>query len=110
MEIKIVKQVENPLLKRKEVVFEIEHPKAATPNKKDAKAKLAALTNSSEKLMVVDDFHTPYGANRIVARAAIYTTEEAMLQAEGKRITAKHQGKKAEKPKEAEAAAQPAAA
>jgi small subunit ribosomal protein S24e len=62
MEIKIVTSKENPLLKRREIQFKIEHgPQSKTPARMDVKKALAAELKIGEELIFVKDMRTLTG-------------------------------------------------
>lgn len=93
-EIKILKTVEEPLLKRKVVDFEVSHGASTTPKRSELKSKLSVLLSADEKLMAIDDFRTTYGLNRAFGRALVYGDEAAMLVSEGKvKVSKEKEGK-----------------
>jgi small subunit ribosomal protein S24e len=81
MEVKIVSAKENPLLKRKEVNFRVEHgPHEKTPPRLEVKKALAAELKISEELVFVEKMQTMTGTNTAVGVANAYeTTEQAKL-------------------------------
>jgi len=81
MEVKIVSAKENPLLKRKEVDFRVEHgPKGKTPPRLEVKKAIAAELKISEELVFVEKMHTMTGTNTAVGVANAYeTVEQAKL-------------------------------
>jgi small subunit ribosomal protein S24e len=77
MEVKIVSTKENPLLKRKEVDFRVEHgPKGKTPPRLEVKKAIAAELKISEELVFVEKMHTMTGTNTAVGVANAYETAE----------------------------------
>ena len=81
MKIKIVEKNQNKLLDRLEVNFEIEYPQE-TPKRLDVKAKLAALINYDEKLVIIKGIHQETGKKRSKGVAHAYTTEENLNRVE----------------------------
>ena len=81
MEIKIMAAKENPLLKRKEVNFRVEHgPQGKTPPRLEVKKALAAELKISEELVFVEKMQTMTGTSTAVGVANAYeTTEQAKL-------------------------------
>jgi small subunit ribosomal protein S24e len=81
MEVKIVSAKENPLLKRKEVNFRVEHgPKGKTPPRLEVKKALAVELKISEELVFVEKMQTMTETNIAVGVANAYeTTEQAKL-------------------------------
>jgi small subunit ribosomal protein S24e len=77
MEVKIVSAKENPLLKRKEVNFRVEHgPKGKTPPRLEVKKALAVELKISEELVFVEKMQTMTGTNIAVGVANAYETAE----------------------------------
>ena len=77
MEVKIVSAKENPLLKRKEVNFRVEHgPKGKTPPRLEVKKALAAELKISEELVFVEKMQTMTGTSIAVGVANAYETAE----------------------------------
>ncbi|NLE03814.1 MAG: 30S ribosomal protein S24e [Crenarchaeota archaeon] len=76
MELKIVSQKNNPLLKRKEVQFQIEHSQSKTPVRLDVKQSLAAQLQVDNKLVYIKKMKTKTGTNITVGNANAYETAE----------------------------------
>jgi len=77
MEIKIMAAKENPLLKRKEVNFRVEHgPQGKTPPRLEVKKALAAELKISEELVFVEKMQTMTGTSTAVGVANAYETAE----------------------------------
>jgi small subunit ribosomal protein S24e len=77
MEIKIVSEKENPLLKRREVDFQIEHSETgSTPSRLDVKKALAAMLKKDAELVFVRKFETKTGTHMVFGRANIYDSIE----------------------------------
>ncbi len=75
MEVKIVSSKNNPLLKRKEVQFSIEHgPQSKTPARLDVRKALAAELKIGEELVFVRNMRTMTGTGTAVGHANIYQT------------------------------------
>jgi small subunit ribosomal protein S24e len=75
MEVKIVSSKENPLLKRKEVQFRIEHgPQSKTPGRLEVKKALASELKLGEELVFVKDMRTLTGTGIAVGHANVYET------------------------------------
>lgn len=80
MELKIVSQKNNPLLKRKEVQFEVAHSQGKTPLRLDAKQSIASHLQISEKLVFIKKMKTLTGTNITIGSANTYETiEQAQL-------------------------------
>jgi small subunit ribosomal protein S24e len=75
MEIKIFASKENPLLKRKEVQFRVEHgPQSKTPGRLQVKKAIAAELKLGEELVFVRDIRTLTGTGTAVGHANVYET------------------------------------
>ena len=81
MEVKIVSTKENPLLKRKEVGFRVEHgPKGKTPARLEVKKAIAAKLKINEEMVFVKKMRTMTGTNTAVGVVNAYeTVEQAKL-------------------------------
>jgi small subunit ribosomal protein S24e len=75
MELKILTQKENAVLKRKEVKFSVEHAQGKTPVRLDIKRSLASELQVSDKLVFIKRMHTLTGTNKTVGEANAYQTE-----------------------------------
>ena len=77
MEVRIVSTKENPLLKRKEVDFRVEHdPKGKTPSRLDVKKAIAAEMKINEEMVFVKRLRTMTGTNTAAGIANVYETVE----------------------------------
>ncbi len=77
MEVKIVSAKENPLLKRKEVAFRVEHgPRGKTPRRLEVKKALAAELKVGEDLVFVEKMSTLTGTITAVGVANVYAAME----------------------------------
>ena len=75
MEVKIVSKKENPVLKRKEVQFTVEHTQGKTPARLDVKRSLASQLQVTDKLVFVKRMKTLTGTNTTVGAANAYESE-----------------------------------
>ncbi len=78
MEIQIIKDKTNPLLKRREISVAVKNKTTAT--RIELKNKLAALLNSKPELIVVEHLDTIYGKQEMVGTVSLYQTEERLKQ------------------------------
>jgi len=112
MEVKVIVQKYNPLLKRKEVVFEVKHEQTrGTPSRSEIRAKLAAILKMKIEQVYLRKVETKTGTMIALGEANAYDTVEQALLTEPKyvieRNTPKEKAKEAEKPKKAEKAEEP---
>jgi small subunit ribosomal protein S24e len=85
MEIKIVKDLDNKLLNRKELDFTVEY-EGPTPSRANVRKKLAALLNKDLDLVLIQKMESEYGHQLAKGYAKIYESEERMKQIEAEHI------------------------
>lgn len=78
MELQIIKDKKNPLLKRREISLKIINK--GTPSRVDVKNKLAALANSKPELIVIEHLNMFFGKQEILGTASIYESDERLKQ------------------------------
>jgi len=83
MEVEIVGEKENPLLKRKELKIRIIHDDA-TPSRAEVREKVIALTNADKETVVVSSIKTKFGIKESIGLVNIYKTKERALEIEPK--------------------------
>jgi small subunit ribosomal protein S24e len=99
MEIKIVSSKNNPLLKRKEIQFKIEHgPQAKTPARLEVRKALAAELKIGEEMVFVQEMRTLTGMSTAVGSANVYEKAEQAKFVEPEHIMKRNNPP--EKPKE----------
>lgn len=81
MEVKVTSQKENPMLKRKEISFQVEHAQTGhTPSRTEVRKAIAAITKAHESVVLVRKFETKTGTQTAIGLANIYeTVEQAKL-------------------------------
>jgi small subunit ribosomal protein S24e len=89
LDIQVVEERNNPLLKRREVVFKVIH-EDATPSRKSIVERLAATMNSKVGLVIVDEIKTAFGKRESLGYAKIYETTERVMQVERPHIIARN--------------------
>ena len=81
MEIRIIKETENPLLKRREIVFEIQHPKGRTPTIAEAREAVSALKKTPVEAVYVRNLKSVSGRQSSIGEAHVYfSTEDARIE------------------------------
>lgn len=103
MNIDVKTKAENKLLGRNEVHFEVEHPKAATPNRSEVRKQLAAKLGAEENAVVIRSIHSHFGSSKSIGLAHVYKSEKELQSIEPKYIIARNspkKDKKGEVPKE----------
>jgi small subunit ribosomal protein S24e len=98
MEVKVVSVKENPLLKRREVAFRVEHgPAGKTPGRLEVKRALANEMKVGEELVFVERMRTLTGTNTAIGAANVYAVLEQAKRVEPDYIVKRNLP---EKPKE----------
>ena len=101
MKVKIISKEQNPLLKRKEVIFRIEHEKnGGTPTRVEIRKELATLLKTDLELVYVKQMETKTGTMVAVGEANAYESIEQANLIEPKHIIARNASP--EKPEKAE--------
>ncbi|MDR1404476.1 MAG: 30S ribosomal protein S24e [Candidatus Methanoplasma sp.] len=97
MKIEITNQKENPLQKRKEVYFTIDHVGETTPGRNAVAEDIAKKTKSKRECVVVDNVESVYGIGKSEGYAKVYESKTAALSYERKHLL-KRNGIEAEVP------------
>jgi small subunit ribosomal protein S24e len=105
MEIKIISEKYNPLLKRKEVIFQVEHEQIrGTPPRFEVRTKLAEMLKINLDRIYVKKLETKTGTMVALGEANAYDSVEQAMFIEPKfvieRNTPKEKEEKPEKPEE----------
>jgi len=81
MEVKIISEKENPLLKRKEVYFQVEHSQTGnTPPRIEIKKAVATMLKTDSNLVFVKKLETKTGTHTAAGIANVYdSVEQARL-------------------------------
>ena len=77
MEIRILEQKANPLLKRQEVRFEIAHATAATPKRDDVRGELSKMLKASKDRVIIERMSARFGTATTQGTANVYDNSEA---------------------------------
>jgi small subunit ribosomal protein S24e len=79
LDLKIVEERKNPLLKRTEYRFLMSHPTAATPKRDEVRQELASQLKVPKERIVVERMHAKFGTPMSVGEAAAYSSKDAAL-------------------------------
>lgn len=91
MKLKITTQNYNPLLKRKEVAFEVEHAlKEGTPTRAEMRRSLAESLKANVDLIFIIQATTKRGSMLTVGEANVYDTQEQVKIVEAKHIVTRN--------------------
>ena len=107
MKIESTQQKENPLQKRVEVYFTIDHNGESTPGRNAVAEEIAKQTKSKRDCVVVDHIESVYGKGMSNGYAKVYENKEAALEFDREYLL-KRNGIEAAKPEAAEAPAEEA--
>lgn len=70
--VEVLEEKKNELVNRAELEFRIDHFGKGTPNRLDIKKKIAAMKNADEKLTIIRNMKTYYGAAYTTGKVNIY--------------------------------------
>ena len=77
MEVKILSENENPLLKRREVVFQVEHNQTgSTPPRLEVRNAIAKILKTDVSLVFIKKLETKTGTRKSVGLANVYDSLE----------------------------------
>jgi len=106
MNLKIVSKEQNPLMKRKEIIFRIEHAQTGgTPTRDEVRKQLAALLKTELELVYIKQIETKTGTMVAIGEANAYDSIEQAKLMEPKHIIARNATP--EEPKEAQTPEEP---
>jgi len=80
MKMAITKKKENPLSKRTEVYFTIDHNGESTPGRNAVAEAIAKECKSKRECVVVDNIDSVYGKGMSKGYAKVYESKEAALE------------------------------
>jgi len=109
MEIRIVEERTNPLLKRHELRFEVDHATAATPTRDSVRTELAKAVHASKDRVIIERMHPRFGTAVTRGEANIYDNADAAKSISREHILVRN-GLKEKVAKGAAPAAEPPAA
>lgn len=104
MKLKVTAQDYNPLLKRKEVTFEVEHaPKEGTPTRAELRKNLSENLKANVDLIFIKRAVTKKGSMLTVGEANVYDTQEQVRIVEADHIITRNVPPPPKQQEEAEA-------
>lgn len=77
MEIKILEERPNPLLKRHEYRFEVAHATAATPSRDSVRGELSRIVKAPKDRVIIERMSARYGTATTRGDALVYDTADA---------------------------------
>ncbi|MEM0128966.1 MAG: 30S ribosomal protein S24e [Thermoplasmata archaeon] len=76
MEISVLEERANPLLKRTEYRFAVDHPGAPTPSRDAVREALAKAVKVGKERVILERMHARFGTNRSEGFAMVYQSVE----------------------------------
>jgi len=77
VEIRILEDRANPLMKRHELRFEVAHATASTPSRDAVRGELSKLVNAPKDRVIIERMHARYGTAVTRGDAVVYESAEA---------------------------------
>ena len=77
MEVRILEDHANPLMKRHELRFEVAHATAATPTRDAVRGELSKLVKAPKDRVIIEQMHARFGTATTRGDAMIYDSTEA---------------------------------
>lgn len=78
MEITIAKEVKMPMIGRKQVTFNVENIKQATPSKADLTKEISAKLKVDENVISIKKVLQKFGSNKSTVLVNVYNTPELL--------------------------------
>ena len=82
MKMEITKKVQNPLLKRTEIYFVLDHAGEATPSRGAVVEEIVKQTKAAKDTIVIDNIESIYGNGKSNGYVKVYESKEAALEFE----------------------------
>jgi len=99
VQIELVSETYNPLVERRELVFEVSSP-AGTPKREVLRKLISQLLHVDEDLVYVKKIIGTYGVNKARVRVNVYKSVERALKFEPKHIIERNKPKEEAKEEE----------
>jgi len=77
VEIRILEDRTNPLMKRHELRFEVAHATAATPSRDAVRGELSKLVKAPKERVIIERMHARYGTAVTRGDAVVYESADA---------------------------------
>jgi len=103
MKMEILEHKKNPLMKREEVVFSVDHDGKATPSRKDLLKEIAKRLKAKEDLLIIDRIFTSAGDSKSSMKVLVYKKPGDIPKGKLEKMKARMERKKEPKPEKEEA-------
>jgi small subunit ribosomal protein S24e len=107
MDVKVVSEKANPLLGRKEYVFEVAHPEGPTPKREDVRKLLSEVLKVPKDRLILEHMRARFGTQRTRGLVHAYDSKDMVAKVVREHILIRNGLK--EKPQKGPAGAAPAA-
>jgi small subunit ribosomal protein S24e len=99
MNLSITNQIDNPLLERTELTFNVTHPGEKPPRKDVVRESIANQLNAKKSLVIIHRMKSIFGSQELEGEAKVYKKAERLMEIERKHIQKRNniQAKKEEK-------------
>ncbi len=94
MDITPTRDVYNPVLKRREVTFLVEHGTSATPKLYDVRKEVTSRYGSKEELVFIRSLRTLTGTTKAIGEAEVYDSVESVRSLVPNHIFERNQAKR----------------
>ena len=82
MKMEITKKVQNPLFKRTEIYFVLDHAGEATPSRGAVVEEIVKQTKAAKDTIVIDNIESIYGNGKSNGYVKVYESKDAALEFE----------------------------
>jgi small subunit ribosomal protein S24e len=77
VEIRVLEEKANPLMKRREFSFEVTHPTAATPKREEVRGEFAKVVKAPKDRVIIERMRARYGTATSRGEAMVYESVDA---------------------------------
>jgi len=96
-QVKVLRDVENKVLNRKELILRIDHIGSKTPTRNEVRELVSSMFSVPSNLVIVRKLRTLTGTNVTEAHIHVYKDEKSLQEIEPEHIKLRNFGKKEEK-------------
>ncbi len=100
MKVEILDRKKNPLMKREEIVFSVDHDGKATPARKDLFKEISGKLKVKEDLLIIDKIFSATGKSQSNLKVLVYKKKDDIPKGKLEKMKSRMEKKKEEKPKE----------
>jgi ribosomal protein S24E len=92
-QVKVLRDVENKVLNRRELILRIHHAGAKTPTRSEVREVVSSMFSAPQDLVIVKSLRTLTGTNVTEAHIHIYRDEKTLQEVEPSHIKIRNFGK-----------------